>query len=57
MITVNTATGTYSKNEEYYSWGHLAKVVRTGAVRIASTSLGNGGIETVPSRIRRVRWP
>lgn len=47
MITVNTATGTYTKNEEYYSWGHLAKVVRTGAVRLGSTSLGNGSIETV----------
>jgi glucosylceramidase len=47
MITVNTSTGTYTKNEDYYSWAHLAKVVRTGAVRVASTSLGNGSIETV----------
>jgi len=47
MITVNTATGTYTKNEDYYAWAHLAKVVRTGAVRIGSTSLGNGSIETV----------
>jgi glucosylceramidase len=47
MLTINNGTGTYTKNEDYYSWAHLAKVVRTGAVRVASTSLGNGGIETV----------
>ncbi|KFE64263.1 RICIN domain-containing protein [Hyalangium minutum] len=47
MLTVNNGAGTYTKNEDYYAWAHLAKVVRAGAVRIASTSQANGGIQTV----------
>ncbi|ATB42593.1 glycosyl hydrolase [Cystobacter fuscus] len=47
MLTVNNSTGTYTKNEDYYSWAHFGKVARAGAVRIGSTSLGNGNIETV----------
>jgi glucosylceramidase len=47
MLTVNNGSGTYTKNEDYYAWAHFAKVVRAGAVRVGSTSLGNGSIETV----------
>ncbi|WNG48669.1 glycosyl hydrolase [Archangium minus] len=47
MLTVNNSTGTYTKNEDYYAWAHLAKVVRTGAVRIDSTTQADGGIQTV----------
>ncbi len=47
MLTVNNGNGTYTKNEDYYSWAHFAKVARAGAVRIGSTSLGNNNIETV----------
>lgn len=50
MITVNTSTGSYTKNEDYYAWAHVAKVVRPGAVRVSSSSLGNGNIETVAFR-------
>nr|WP_239470683.1 RICIN domain-containing protein [Archangium violaceum] len=47
MITVNNSNGTYTKNEDYYVWAQLAKVVRSGAVRIASTFQSDGGIQTV----------
>ncbi|WP_407653840.1 RICIN domain-containing protein [Archangium lipolyticum] len=47
MITVNNGNGTYTKNEDYYVWAQLAKVVRSGAVRIASTFQADGGIQTV----------
>jgi glucosylceramidase len=35
--------GTYSKNAEYYTIGHLSKFVKQGAVRIGSTSFGTTG--------------
>jgi glucosylceramidase len=47
MITVDNTHGTYTRNGEYYAWEHLSKVVQPGAVRIASTDLGNGNIQTV----------
>ncbi|NVJ22479.1 RICIN domain-containing protein [Myxococcus sp. AM011] len=50
MFTVNNANGTYTRNEEYYAWAHLAKVVRAGAVRIGATSLGDNSIETLAFR-------
>jgi glucosylceramidase len=42
LVTVN-ADGSVSTNAEYYTIGHLAKFVRPGAVRIASTSFGTTG--------------
>jgi glucosylceramidase len=50
MITVDNASGTYTKNGEYYVWAHLAKVVQPGAVRIGSPDLGPGSIQTVAFR-------
>ncbi|RKG71282.1 glycosyl hydrolase [Corallococcus exercitus] len=50
MFTVDNANGTYTRNEEYYAWAHLAKVVRPGAVRVGATSLGNNNIETLAFR-------
>ncbi|WIG96463.1 RICIN domain-containing protein [Myxococcus sp. SDU36] len=50
MLTVNNGAGTYTRNEEFYAWGHLAKVVRGGAVRIGATTLGNNELETVAFR-------
>jgi glucosylceramidase len=44
MVTVNG--GSYTKNEDYYAWGHFSKFVPPGAVRVDSTDLGNGSIET-----------
>jgi glucosylceramidase len=44
MVTVNG--GSYTKNEDYYAWGHFSKFVQPGAVRVDSTDLGNGSIET-----------
>ncbi|MFP2957595.1 RICIN domain-containing protein [Myxococcus sp. 1LA] len=50
MLTVDNGAGTYTRNEEFYAWGHLAKVVRGGAVRIGATTLGNNEVETVAFR-------
>jgi glucosylceramidase len=41
-VTVH-ADGSYTTAAEYYTIGHLAKFVRPGAVRIASTSFGTTG--------------
>jgi glucosylceramidase len=50
MLTVDNATGTYRKNGEYYVWKHFSKVVQPGAVRIDSSDLGSGSIQTVAFR-------
>ncbi|WP_433299129.1 discoidin domain-containing protein [Actinoplanes sp. CA-030573] len=42
VITV-AADGTVTRNAEYYTLGHLARFVRPGAVRVASTSFGTTG--------------
>ncbi|MEV4316066.1 glycoside hydrolase family 30 beta sandwich domain-containing protein [Actinocrispum sp. NPDC049592] len=42
VITVNP-DGTVTRNAEYYTLGHLARFVKSGAVRIASTSFGTTG--------------
>lgn len=36
VITINSATGDITRNEEYYAIAHFSKFVRPGAVRIAS---------------------
>jgi glucosylceramidase len=41
LLTVDG--GGYTTNAEYYTIGHLARFVRPGAVRIASTSFGTTG--------------
>jgi glucosylceramidase len=43
LVTVDAATDNVSTNAEYYTIGHLARFVRPGAVRIASTSFGTTG--------------
>jgi glucosylceramidase len=42
LVTAN-ADGTVTTNAEYYTIGHLAKFVKPGATRIASTSFGTTG--------------
>jgi glucosylceramidase len=42
VLTVHP-DGTVTRNAEYYTLGHLARFVRPGAVRIASTSFGTTG--------------
>jgi glucosylceramidase len=44
-VTVDTATGTYSRNNEYYTLAHASKFVRPGARRIAS----EGGDKDLPN--------
>lgn len=38
VVTVNSATGAYTRNVEYYALAHASKFVRPGAYRIASES-------------------
>jgi glucosylceramidase len=42
VITVDAA-GTVTRNAEFYTLGHLARFVRPGATRVASTSFGTTG--------------
>ena len=42
VVTVG-ADGTVTRNAEYYTLGHVARFVRPGAVRVASTSFGTTG--------------
>ncbi|MCO8275429.1 discoidin domain-containing protein [Actinoplanes sp. TRM 88003] len=42
VVTVG-AGGAVARNAEYYTLGHLARFVRPGAVRVASTSFGTTG--------------
>jgi glucosylceramidase len=44
-LHASPATVTYTG--DYYALGHASKLVRPGAVRIASSSEGRGGVETV----------
>ncbi|MFC4639067.1 glycoside hydrolase family 30 protein [Deinococcus hohokamensis] len=50
VVTVDPASGNVTLNEEYYALGHVAKFVRPGAVRIASSTYGAGNIQTVAFR-------
>lgn len=47
VVTVN-ADGTVTRNAEYYTLGHLARFVRPGAVRVASSSYGSTGWNGLP---------
>ncbi|HEX8530957.1 MAG TPA: glycoside hydrolase family 30 beta sandwich domain-containing protein, partial [Cytophagales bacterium] len=46
VVTINNATGAYTREVEYYVLGHASKFVDPGAVRIASNTF-SGGIENV----------
>ena len=49
VITINSATGAVTRNEEYYALAHASAFVRPGAHRIAS-STDVGGLESVAFR-------
>jgi glucosylceramidase len=38
VVTINSNTGSITRNVEYYSIGHFSKFVKPGAFRISSTS-------------------
>lgn len=46
VVTVGSDGGV-TLNEEYYAFGHAAKLVQPGAVRIGSNTFDGGGIENV----------
>lgn len=47
VVTIDPATGEITRNVEYYLLGQLARVVRPGAVRVATTSSDPSVIEAV----------
>ena len=49
VITIDSATGAVTRNEEFYALAHASRFVRQGAVRIASTS-GVDDLDTVAFR-------
>ena len=49
VLTIDSATGTVTRNEEFYALAHASRFVRQGAVRIASTS-GADDVSTVAFR-------
>ncbi len=49
VVTIDSATGAVTRNEEYYALGHASRFVRPGAHRIESTARA-GTLETVAFR-------
>jgi glucosylceramidase len=49
VVTINSATGAYTRNVEYYALAHASKFVRPGASRIASVG-GDKNLLTVAFR-------
>jgi glucosylceramidase len=49
VVTIHSATGAVTRNEEYYAFGHASRFVRPGARRIES-STGVSGLESVAFR-------
>lgn len=47
VITVNRGSHVVTRNVEFYALAHAARFVVPGAARIASTSKGSGGVESV----------
>ena len=48
LITIQgSAKGAWSLSQDYYYWAQFSKFIDPGAVRIASSDLGRGSIETV----------
>jgi len=50
VVTIDSSTGAFELNEEYYAFGHASKFVLPGARRIESNTLGSGSIENVAFR-------
>lgn len=46
MVTIHSATGAISYNEDYYAIGHASRFIQRGAYRVDSTTFP-GGIENV----------
>ena len=42
VVTINSTSGTVTKNVEYYAIGHFSKFVRPGAHRVSSTAFDGG---------------
>lgn len=49
VVTIDSATGSYRRNVEYFALGHASRFVRPGAVRVGSSS-GVQGVVSVAFR-------
>jgi glucosylceramidase len=49
VVTIDSASGRVTRNEEYYAFGHASRFVHAGASRVQSTSVANV-LETVAFR-------
>jgi glucosylceramidase len=49
VVTIDSATGAVTRNEEYYAFAHASRFVRPGARRVASTT-GVDSLESVAFR-------
>ena len=50
VLTVDPTTGTVTPNVEYWALAQASVATEPGAVRVASTTLGNGNLETTAFR-------
>ncbi|WP_375477036.1 glycoside hydrolase family 30 beta sandwich domain-containing protein [uncultured Jatrophihabitans sp.] len=50
MIGIDRATGAWAPSEDYYYWSQFSRFVAKDAVRIDSTDLGVGSLQTVAFR-------
>jgi glucosylceramidase len=46
-VDLHTAPATVTYNGDFYALAHASMFVRPGAVRVASSTQGRGGLETV----------
>ena len=47
VVTIDSRTGTISRNDEYYAFAHFSKFVLPGAVRVESTMTDDKGLANV----------
>lgn len=47
VVTIDSRTGTVSRNDEYYAFAHFSKFVLPGAVRVESTMTDDKGLANV----------
>jgi len=50
MVGIDRATGAWAPSEDYYYWSQFSKFVAKGAVRVDSTDLGVGSLQSVAFR-------
>ena len=47
IVTIDSSTGSVSRNDEYYAFAHFSRFVLSGAARVKSSSASDSGIDNV----------